>query len=458
MSLSQSQSRGTNIRASADSSAVDVGSSLVAVADAPCDASGYLSLSIGEIVILQYKGCEASGDKGWLYGYSISTGKQGWFSDAAVSEHPLACADTDLVGSEVEASGNVLSVGAGYLELTNGEVIKVEYAGKKSTQDDGWLFGCSEATGKRGWFSTAAVVPKPKVPSQIAAPEAPASPVDTAPISKNGPLLAAGTVATPARALSGSSSLGRAAAIAEQVGVKLVGVQAVQNLPWQYPLCDAERHCFVGYLPGAIEQRQVKALYRLVQNGMEEIGWETPVRVMKGKVWATNSRQTKWFVAPGCKCQYTYGGPGYGDGTCQPKTAKPVEFPSWMQQVMETVMPLCGLNDPKAWPNCCSMNRYSHNSDAECCWHADDEDLFKGTVQNCCIISLSLGSKRNFEFRRVGETSAAYKIELNGGDLCTMEGMTQKYYQHAVHRQKEGRMNLTWRWIVAHESHRCCTR
>lgn len=233
---------------------------------------------------------------------------------------------------------------------------------------------------------------------------------------------------------------------------------APPELHWQYPLCDPEKQCFVGYLPGALDQRQAKAVYKLVQNGIEPIGWEQPIIVMKGKVWCVNQRQTKWLVAPGCSCQYTYGGPGYGDGTYKPVTAKTIQFPSWMHEVMQIVMPLCGLVDPKTWPNCCSMNRYSHNSDAFCDWHADDQELFQGATQNCCIISLSLGQKRNFELRRFGETSVACKVALNGGDLLTMEGMTQKHYQHSVPRHKEGRVNLTWRWILKHNGYGCTQR
>merc|ERR1712228_914601 len=116
-------------------------------------------------------------------------------------------------------------------------------------------------------------------------------------------------------------------------------------------------------------------------------------------------------------------------------------------------MPLCGLDDPKDWPNCCSVNRYSR--DATCDWHADEDDCFQGTVTNCAIISLSLGSKRFFQLRPAGEMKACCKVELKPGDLCTMEGMTQKHYQHAIDAMPGPRINLSCRWIVAH---RCGVR
>jgi len=45
------------------------------------------------------------------------------------------------------------------------------------------------------------------------------------------------------------------------------------------------------------------------------------------------------------------------------------------------------------------------------------------------------------------------KLQLRDGDLCTMEGMFQKYYDHRVPREdkKVGpRINITWRWLVEH--------
>merc|ERR1712110_190764 len=46
---------------------------------------------------------------------------------------------------------------------------------------------------------------------------------------------------------------------------------------------------------------------------------------------------------------------------------------------------------------------------------------------------------------------------LGDGDLCTMEGLCQKHYQHRVPKQIEAqgpRINLTWRWLVRH--HKTC--
>merc|ERR1719171_772285 len=90
-------------------------------------------------------------------------------------------------------------------------------------------------------------------------------------------------------------------------------------------------------------------------------------------------------------------------------------------------------------------------------WHADDEPLFQGKFSDCSIISLSLGAMRTFEIRvnhpEDGERPLI-KTKLRSGDLLTMEGMLQKYYQHRIPKEaaQGPRINLTWRWIKKHAS------
>merc|ERR1719499_1764172 len=126
-----------------------------------------------------------------------------------------------------------------------------------------------------------------------------------------------------------------------------------------------------------------------------------------------------------------------------------------MVEVMQTVMPYCGLPDMANWPNSCNLNLYEDGG-MSVGWHSDDERLFQGKFQDIRILSLSLGVTRKFELRanwpEEGE-NPILGMMLGNGDLLTMEGMTQKHYQHRV--PKEGnvrgpRINLTWRWIVKH--------
>jgi len=126
-----------------------------------------------------------------------------------------------------------------------------------------------------------------------------------------------------------------------------------------------------------------------------------------------------------------------------------------MSELMQIVMPLCGLSQPEHWPNCCNANLYEGGG-MSVGWHSDDERLFQGKFMDCRIISLSLGTRRKFELRlnwpEPGDQTVQ-RLLLGDGDLCTMEGMFQKHLQHRVPREENvvgPRINLTWRWNVKH--------
>merc|ERR1712217_943292 len=105
-------------------------------------------------------------------------------------------------------------------------------------------------------------------------------------------------------------------------------------------------------------------------------------------------------------------------------------------RTMDIIMPLCGLHDRDDWPNSCALTRYSPADGVD--WQCDDERLFQGMFKNCAVISLSLGALRNFEVRRahdVNSKKGCAKVVLNSGDVVTMEGLTQKFYQYKVSRE-----------------------
>jgi len=107
------------------------------------------------------------------------------------------------------------------------------------------------------------------------------------------------------------------------------------------------------------------------------------------------------------------------------------------------------------WPNSANLNLYA-NSSQSVGWHADDESLFQGKFNDIRILSLSLGVKRTFQLRinHAEEWEKAIKVlPLGNGDLMTMEGMTQKHYNHRVPKEEVvsgERINLTWRWVRKH--------
>jgi len=206
---------------------------------------------------------------------------------------------------------------------------------------------------------------------------------------------------------------------------------------WKYFLEDSRRRSFVGYLPSPFPAGKTKELFELVRDGTEWTQPEGPIGPIP--------RKTAWMVGSRCRCTYRYGG----------VEVPPTEYPPWMTELMRLTLPHAGLNHEIAWPTSCNLNLYA-NGGMCVGWHADDEALFQGKFQDTCIISLSLGARRKFELRPnwpgEGEIPVQQLI-LNDGDLCTMEGMCQKHYQHRVPKERyvQGpRINLTWRWIVKH--------
>merc|ERR1711879_289281 len=134
---------------------------------------------------------------------------------------------------------------------------------------------------------------------------------------------------------------------------------------------------------------------------------------------------------------------------------KPQEFPNWMLDLMRVAMPHCGLQQERDWPNSCNLNLYEDGG-SSVGWHADDERLFQGKFQDCRILSLSFGARRRFELRLnwpEDQEQTFWRMVLGDGDLLTMEGMTQKHFQHRVPREegiRQPRINLTWRWVCKH--------
>jgi len=226
----------------------------------------------------------------------------------------------------------------------------------------------------------------------------------------------------------------------DQTGLRLLGdvCGMMGTCEWKYPLRDDSRRSYAGYLKSPFGKEQLDAFFGSVANGVD---WQQPV----GPRGQPIPRKTAWMVASGCSCTYRYG----------QIEVQPQEYPPWMRELMQTVMPYFGLSKEEEWPNGCNLNLYDDGG-MSVGWHADDEKLFQGKFKDIRILSFSLGVARKFDLRRNwpedGETSGV-SMRLGNGDLCTMEGMTQKHFQHRV--PKEGnvqgpRINLTWRWVEAH--------
>eukprot|EP00928_Gymnodinium_smaydae_P023753 TRINITY_DN19470_c4_g1_i1.p1 TRINITY_DN19470_c4_g1~~TRINITY_DN19470_c4_g1_i1.p1 ORF type:complete len:804 (-),score=195.57 TRINITY_DN19470_c4_g1_i1:295-2706(-) len=226
-----------------------------------------------------------------------------------------------------------------------------------------------------------------------------------------------------------------------EVGLELVGERAPSTHCWQYPLVDERRRSFAGYLPHAVSLGPAQ---RLMDQARNSVLWKQPEGT-----WGPIPRKTSWMTRGPCSCRY-----GYGGLKVEPESLDQ----RWMQEAMKACMPLCGLSDPADWPNSCNLNLYEDGQHSVG-WHSDDERLFQGKFKDCLIISLSLGEARSFDLKGQRAPKNSCRMELASGDLCTMEGMTQKHYVHRVPKEKDAacpgpRVNLTWRWVVKHE-HGC---
>ena len=174
-------------------------------------------------------------------------------------------------------------------------------------------------------------------------------------------------------------------------------------------------------------------------NHLQDLEWERPQA--QGKKL---NRCTAWFVKNSCTCTYDYGS----------MQIYPRAFPEWLYDLMDVVMPECGLADKQAWPDSCNVNFYERHDDLVGP-HADNEALFQGKHQEVTIISLSLGGTRQLLVHAAKQVLGS--ITLRNGDLMAMEKWTQAHLRHSIAKlpqdaqENPKRVNLTWRWIAQHK-------
>lgn len=181
------------------------------------------------------------------------------------------------------------------------------------------------------------------------------------------------------------------------------------------------------------------------------------------KADGTVKRSTCWYTSGLCRCDYTYGGE-------RVRAAAEVDggrFQTLMDELTTLVFQTARPDWPEDMlPNSANLNLYADGSQVVG-WHADDESLFAGKVEDCLIVSLSLGVERQFWLAPRGQSSSGAArpdtrsvaaIALGNGDLMTMEGLCQKHFLHCVPSAKNTglpqagrRINITWRHIVEHK-------
>lgn len=206
---------------------------------------------------------------------------------------------------------------------------------------------------------------------------------------------------------------------------------------WMTIVSDHERRSFVSYRRGAFSEPKLGDWFHRLRT---ELRWDRPE--VNGRPLP---RSACWLTADGCSCTYRYSGTSWAN----------MIMPPWFLDLTDEVCRACGVQDR---PNSCNANLYEDETDSVG-WHADDEPCFDAKHSDALIISLSLGATRTFVLRPLDDPKAQTKLNLENGDLATMEGLVQKHYLHAVLSDRVARgarINLTWRWVVKHD--RDCIR
>ena len=143
---------------------------------------------------------------------------------------------------------------------------------------------------------------------------------------------------------------------------------------------------------------------------------------------------------------------------------QPVPFSREVADITQYVFDKLGM----PLPNAVNINLYSDGLQTVG-WHSDNEPLFKSA--DVRIYSLSLGAAREFQlcrkdvlrpqgkFRRPNvaniDPKNLHTIILEDGDLLGMAGRTQEFYDHQIKTASQDtgpRINLTWRYVTAHQS------
>ena len=160
------------------------------------------------------------------------------------------------------------------------------------------------------------------------------------------------------------------------------------------------------------------------------------------------TRSDCWLVAPGCYCDYRYGG----------KPHKHTVFPQWLTTLTHQVAEVLQINPLLL--NSCNANRMA-TAEQDLYWHSDSEVLFRGSEvdRDTVIVSLSFGATREFAFRQKMSLDIV-PTHLSCGTLLIMLCQTQDKYQHMIHKgvsasssstdSGELRYNLTWRFLRNH--------
>lgn len=154
-------------------------------------------------------------------------------------------------------------------------------------------------------------------------------------------------------------------------------------------------------------------------------------------------RLVYWLTNSGCSCKYHSSG----------AVLTPVPIPEWLVEISRVLMKTTGFDSFLSTPNACNINFYRNGMDFVG-WGADDQDMFGDLDGSCKVLSLSLGRSRTLQLRQKnGNNLDITSITLDHGDIITMEGLLQRYYDNRVPKsiyETGAHINITFRWILNH--------
>ncbi|MDB5771373.1 MAG: alpha-ketoglutarate-dependent dioxygenase AlkB [Burkholderia sp.] len=190
------------------------------------------------------------------------------------------------------------------------------------------------------------------------------------------------------------------------------------------PLIDAELKLMQGFYRPPLSEQLRNAL-------LEEVVW-TQEKIYIGGAERLQPRLSAWYGDQGKA--YTYSG----------ITLDPHPWSPALLRIKEDIETATGHRF-----NSVLVNLYRDERDSVG-WHSDNErELGSAPV----IASLSLGETRNFRFKHKSRKDLKpLSLALADGSLLLMSGATQRYWRHAIDKERETkgqRINLTFRNVLS---------
>jgi alkylated DNA repair dioxygenase AlkB len=192
------------------------------------------------------------------------------------------------------------------------------------------------------------------------------------------------------------------------------------------PLVDADLRLMTAFYLAPLSQQYKNAL-------LNEVSWSQE-KIIIGGAERLQPRLSAWYGDEGK--DYTYSG----------ITLEPHPWSLTLLRIKEDIEAATGHRF-----NSVLVNLYRNERDSVG-WHSDNE---RELGSNPVIASLSLGETRTFRFRhKTRKDLKTLSLPLADGSLLLMAGTTQKFWRHAVDKEKEvkgQRINLTFRNVLSAE-------